>query len=154
MGVDVNLYAETTCSPERLEQAEEVFFSRNAQADRYEPEGDRGGWLSLSYDADEEWHAPRVTANVQTRYWGIGYERGDWPGIYGSIRLLQALFPEAKVYYGGDHSDHGVECTEDYLAELWAHYLSPAGDAYRNGPPWPAPVPHPAAADPSDGGAL
>jgi hypothetical protein len=34
------------------------------------------------------------------------------------------------VFYGGDSSDDGLECTEDLLAEYWAHFLGPNGNDY------------------------
>ncbi len=130
MGIDVNLYAEVNPSDERLAQAEEVFFARCGIADRYERDG-KTFWLSLSR-SNEEWTGPRVKANVTSRFWGPGYERGDWPSIYGAIRLMQALFPEARVFYDGDSTDDGLLCDEAMFAEYWEHYLSPSGDDYRN----------------------
>jgi hypothetical protein len=130
MGVDVLLYAETSVTPERLAEAEDYFYVRSSVADRYEPEKGKG-WLSLAVD-DADWLThPRVVANLTCRYWGPGYERGNWPGIYGAIRLLQHLFPEAKVYYDGDSSDDGLEVTDDLCDEYWAHWLGPNGDDYR-----------------------
>ena len=83
----------------------------------------------------EEWFAsPRVNVCTMSRYYGPGYERGPWPDIYGAIRTLQAAFPEAKVFYGGDTSDDGIECTGEYLAEIWEHFLGPHGNDYRSQP--------------------
>lgn len=150
MGVDVNLYAEANPTDEYLEEAEQAFFARCGIADRYEVDGDVK-WRALARE-NYEWTGPRVAANVTCRYWGPGYERGDWPAIYGAIRLMQALFPEARVFYGGDTSDDGLECTPELLDEYWAHFLSADGDDYRNGmarhfkgePPSPWPTPDPA----------
>ncbi|ROR91740.1 hypothetical protein [Nocardioides aurantiacus] len=162
MGIDVNLYAEVNPTDERLAQAEEAFFARCGIADRYESDG-KVRWLSLARE-NYEWTGPRVVANVTCRYWGPGYERGDWPAIYGAIRLMQALFPEARVFYGGDSSDDGEMCDEAMFAEFWEHYLSPAGDNYRNRmrvefsehppSPWPTtPTPVASATDTTGAGA-
>lgn len=124
MGIDVNLYVEADVSPERLNAAEEVLRARSTI-----PDARNGRALVVE---DDDWlPRPRVSLYTLSRYYGPGYERGDWPSIYGAIRLMQALFPEAKVYYGGDSSDDGCECTDEYLAEVWEHFLGPNGDDYR-----------------------
>lgn len=131
MGVDVNLYAEIEVSPERLIVANETFKNRCSIADEYTKDDGTVVWRAIAV-ADSEWFPRlRVVANVTCRYWGPGYERGDWPSTYGAIRWMQTLFPEAKVYYGGDSSDDGEECTEEMLAAFWEHYLGPNGNAYR-----------------------
>ena len=123
MGIDVNLYAEADPSPEELTAVEEFFNARSNIG--YAAEA------VLTVD-DEEWFSsPRVTVDTMSRYYGPGYERGPWPDIYGAIRVLQAAFPEAKVFYGGDTSDDGIECTDEYLAEIWEHFLGPHGNDYR-----------------------
>lgn len=123
MGVDVNLYAEADPSPEELATAEEFFTARSNIG--------YGAEANLVIE-DMEWFSrPRVTVDTMARYYGPGYERGPWPDIYGAIRTLQAAFPEAKVFYGGDTSDDGIECTDEYLAEIWEHFLGPHGDDYR-----------------------
>lgn len=127
MGMDVNLYAEADPSPERLNAAEEFFRARSALGDPWDHEP------NVLRAVDFEWLArPRVEVQTLDRYYGKGYERGDWPRIYGGIRVLQAAFPEARVFYGSDSSDDGEECTEEFLAGVWAHFLSPAGDNYRS----------------------
>lgn len=125
MGIDVNLYAECDPSREQLAAAEDFFTSRTNFGYRGE------GGNVLAVDDDEWFEHPRVVVGTMARYYGPGYERGDWPSIYGAIRVLQAAFPEAKVYYGGDSTDDGLECTEELLAEVWEHFLGPHGDDYR-----------------------
>lgn len=127
MGVDVNLYAEVVPNEERLAQAEEFFTARCGIGDPWPEES--GTVLSV---AAHEWLSwPRVEVSTFARYYGPGYERGDWPTIYGAIRTLQAAFPNSRVFYGGDGDDCGVECTDEHLAEIWAHFLGPSGDGYR-----------------------
>ena len=130
MGIDVNLYAETTPTAQELDAARDL-FRRSAIADDYESDG-WVYWRCLEFEDETEWSAPRVTANVTCRYWGERYERGDWPSIYGAIRLLQAAFPTARVFYGGDSDDNAEEVTEARLAELWAHFVGPHGNDYRS----------------------
>jgi len=130
MGVDVLLYAETIPTAQELEAARDL-FRRSAISDDYESDG-RVRWHCLEFEDETEWSRPRVIANVTTRYYGKGYERGDWPSIYGAIRLLQAAFPTARVFYGGDTDDVAPEVTEEWLAETWAHYLGPNGNSYRD----------------------
>jgi hypothetical protein len=129
MGVDVLLYVEGNPPADVVERAEAYFVARSRVADRYEPESGNG-WLALVHEPPCDWHSGRVIANITCRYYGPGYERGDWPGIYGAIRLMQHLFPESRVYYGGDTDDSGIEVTDEYLDEIWHHWLGPHGDAY------------------------
>lgn len=125
MGIDVNLYAECEPSLERLNAAEAYLTARSDIGDAW------GGDTQILVIDDAEWlDRPRVAVQTLARYYGPGYERGDWPRIYGAIRILQAAFPEARVFYGGDSSDDGQECTEEFLAGIWEHFLSPNGDDY------------------------
>ena len=45
-----------------------------------------------------------IRVHTSTRYYGKGYERGDWPFIDGVIRWLKMRIPDAEVWYGGDSS--------------------------------------------------
>lgn len=126
MGLDVNLYAVgSAVSDERVAEINDLFLRRCRVADQYEVDG-VVKWHAVERDADEG----RVVVNTTCHYYGPGYERGDWPGIYGAIRLLQAALPGATVYYTHDGVDDGVECSEEYLAEIWGHFLGPNGNAY------------------------
>lgn len=121
MGIDVNLYAVGKVTAAGLEAAE-VFISERCD--------DRDGcyetWLRRSaYGPD------RIEFQTLHRYYGPGYERGPWPVIHNYIVTLRAALPGCTVHYGGD-SDWGnsPEATDDYLAEIWQHYLGPDGFAY------------------------
>lgn len=122
MGLDVNLYATGEITDEQIKAANDFFGHRISIA-----------WLdSGSPVKRSEYHSDRVVFDTLERYYGPGYERGDWPGIYGAIRALGHLMPDATVYYRSDSDDDGgVECTEAYLSEMWAYWLSADGDAYR-----------------------
>lgn len=72
-----------------------------------------------------------IQVNLYTRYYGRGYERGDWPFIYSVARWLEARIPDAKVWYGGDSS--GVlaypldDATKD---ELWTLFCGVGHEPY------------------------
>lgn len=40
--------------------------------------------------------------NLITRYYGIGYERGDWPFLRMLFAWLGVHIPQGQVWYGGD----------------------------------------------------
>lgn len=41
---------------------------------------------------------------IATRYYGVGYERGDLPFIIGVAEALEHMVPGCEVWYGGDSS--------------------------------------------------
>ena len=131
MGIDVLMYAETNPTAQELEAARDL-FRRSAIADDYSVDGELK-WSCLEFEDEDETEqsSMRVVANVTCRYWGPGYERGDWPSIYGAIRLLQTAFPTARVFYGGDSDDAAEEVTEDLLQEMWEHFMGPNGNNSR-----------------------
>ena len=128
MSTDVLLYAETETepTPQALEAARDLFRRSDIAEDYTADDGFDAHWYCLEFEEGTEWSSARVVANVTTRYYGIGYERGDWPSIYGAIRLLQAAFPDARVCYGGGDGD-APEFTEERAAELWRHFTGADG---------------------------
>lgn len=126
MGIDVNLYAEGDVTDEQLAAANDYLTKRCDIADDW----DKSGQVLVREDRD--WYdRPRVTLKTFVRYYGECYERGPWPAIYGAIRLMQTCLPDCRIFYGGDTSDEGLEVDDEYLTEMWAHYLGPNGDDYR-----------------------
>lgn len=124
MGVDVNLYAVGDVTARELAAAEEFIIERCGEADEF-----FGAWLTrgdLAY-----YGSPRVELGTMGRYYGPGYERGDWPTIHNQILSLRAALPMCTIHYGGDGEDDCPEATDAYLAEIWQHYLGPDGFAYR-----------------------
>jgi hypothetical protein len=121
MGIDVQIYATGALTDEELSAAERYLTSRLGDA----PEYLGGRWLSRD---DEE---GRVDFGGYGRLYHVGYERGDWPKIYGWIRLMQAAFPQAQVCYGGDTDFECPTVDDDELTRIWDHYLGPHGDDYR-----------------------
>lgn len=115
MGIDALLYVEGEYPPERIEFANAEFRKRF---------GDDAECIEPRYDGGYEW----VTLD---RYYGPGYERGDWPRIYSAIMLMQRCFPEATVFYGGDSSDYGEATTPGMLNRMWDHWCGSEWNAYR-----------------------
>lgn len=119
MGVDVVLYAKGEVSDAELEAAN-CFLSARLY-------GRSDDWLGRSaYDPDV------VEFDSWGRYYGPGYERGDWPTIYGHIVALRAALPGCTVHYGADSDmDDPPAVTDADLAKIWAHFLGPHGADYR-----------------------
>lgn len=126
MGLDAIIYVEGFTS-EQFAKADEFFAERITIL----RPGDWGDEPPGALTRRSSYSPERAELNTLERYYGIGYERGDWPGIYGAIRALQHLFPDGKVFYGSDVDDDGRECSAEHLDMLWGHWLSPDGDAYR-----------------------
>lgn len=58
-----------------------------------------------------------------TRYYGEGYERGDFALIATIREIVLVHWPDAEVWYGGDSS--GVlheHMTDDFTSSLFAHF--------------------------------
>lgn len=117
MGVDMMLYAVGDITDDEIEAAHTFlgawrfdFGCALRRARTYHDDGPRVEW----------WNG--------YRYYGPGYERGHWPSIYACIRGMRAAFPHATVFYGPDTAEDGSEATDEYLEELWAHWLSEHGD--------------------------
>lgn len=74
-----------------------------------------------------------VEAHLMSRYYGIGYERGDWPTIRAVAEFLELHIPGCAIWYGGDSS--GV-CAEPFgpaaREALNRHYLSVGHTPYRS----------------------
>lgn len=65
-----------------------------------------------------------IEVHLSGRYYGEGYERGDWPTIYAVARWLRSRIPDSAVWYGGDSS--GVEAQEmdgAYCDMMWDHFI-------------------------------
>lgn len=79
--------------------------------------------------ADEgEWF---LRVNVWTRYYGIGYERGDLMFLCAVAEWIEANIPNAEVWYGGDSSGCEAEpFSEEERRKLRAHLFSKSGRDY------------------------
>lgn len=73
-----------------------------------------------------------IRVRLWSRYYGEGYERGDWPTIRAAAEFLEQAIEGAEIWYGGDSS--GV-CIEPFgatrRAELNRHFLTHGHDPYR-----------------------
>lgn len=83
---------------------------------------------------DDYWPADDITPGFVyesfiERFYGPGYERGNWPIIAGVLMILNSLNP-GRVYYGSDAEDMGQLVTPELLAEITTHYLGQHGDDY------------------------
>lgn len=126
MGLDVLLYAEGDVTDEELATASGYMKARCPIVDTFD-----GKYEALGRSDEGEYERERIVFSTMNRYYGPGYERGDWPAIYGAIRLLQTALPRCRVFYGGDCYETGEECTPVFLSGIWAHFLGPNGDDYR-----------------------
>ena len=127
MGVDVNLYAEGVVTDDELAAAEAYMAERVSTlgwSDSGEPT------LLRRSDPEDMYDPPRIELSTGQRFWGPGYERGNWPLISAGILCLRVALPNCTVFYGGDTTDYGIEATDELLSEFWLHFLGPEGDAY------------------------
>jgi hypothetical protein len=73
-----------------------------------------------------------VRVRLWTRYYGPGYERGNFRLIHDLAEVLETIFPESEVWYGGDSS--GV-LAEPFHAvarrKMRDHWLKHANAYYR-----------------------
>lgn len=71
-----------------------------------------------------------------SRYYGIGYERGDLPFLLMLARFLREV-TGGEVWYGGDSSGACAQVLDDaYERELWAHFVANGHRPYLDGMEW------------------
>jgi hypothetical protein len=71
-----------------------------------------------------------ICAHIWSRFYGEGYERGDWPFLRCLILWLRRNL-EGEVWYGGDSSGVCAEAMTDVrLAELDDHFFRVGHDPY------------------------
>jgi hypothetical protein len=66
-----------------------------------------------------------INVNLGTRYYGVGYERGDLPFIISVTEWLEYKIPNCEVWYGGDSS--GIEAIHFNAVErkkLFTHFVN------------------------------
>lgn len=140
MGVDALLYVkdlhpETDIGDRHLLKAAEILWEARKlpfvtqfpdRTGNQEPIFQNGSYWG---ESDDSMYGPTSLC----RYYGPGYERGDWPEIYAAIRMMKKSFPGKKVYYHGDNHDFHprYECTPEYLDAIWDHYLGSHYNDYR-----------------------
>ena len=96
-------------------------------------------FIEARYPGDKYTHWEHTEKGVEfwdgTRWYGKGYERGNWGYIYGLTRTFMAAFPQCAIYHladGGfdDVSPNHEPVTEASLQETWDYYLSKSGLNY------------------------
>lgn len=127
MGIDVEITCMGDPSDEEIARANEFLEAR------YWP-------LSWGHaDFGEDQIVGRRYGHVRfdcggARYYGPGYERGDWGAISSALHLALGAFPDYEIRYGGDSTgpeNHSV-VTASFIEEMWSYYLfHPDGLAYR-----------------------
>ena len=74
-----------------------------------------------------------IRVHLGTRYYGPGYERGDWTLIRGVAEFMEMAIPGGEVWYGGDSS--GV-CAKklgaEERAEMTKHFLTNGHRPYQS----------------------
>lgn len=70
------------------------------------------------------------------RYYGPGYERGDWPFFCMIAEWLEWKFPKGRVWYGGDSGGICAEpLTKEKRDELTRHFFENGHRPYVRGMP-------------------
>lgn len=73
-----------------------------------------------------------IRVHLWTRYYGPGYERGDWSIIRATAEFLEAAIPGCEVWYGGDSSGVcAAPLGEAERATMTAYWLSKGHENYR-----------------------
>lgn len=76
-------------------------------------------------DTDEQF----IKVNLMGRYYGKGYERGNWPKLRACIFWLSTRVPNCEVWYGGDSGGICAANTVN-LADLDLHWAINARRPY------------------------
>lgn len=116
MGIDVTIYFQALKPDFNLERALLHDFTIEPIAD-YKKEDHQG-----------------ATHQVHTmmRYYGDGYERGDWGAICRVLMLLHASLDIGTVWYGGDSSNRIPKCSPDDVLNLCSWYMANGERPYRD----------------------
>ena len=117
MGIDLNLYVVADPTDEQLAVAE-TFIRRAAPI--AEPHWNNGVALERT-----TWNGePAIELYSLSRLFDPHYPRGWWPGIFQSVKAMEAAFPGCVVHYGDDCHDpdygHAAVADEQFIEECWA----------------------------------
>jgi len=123
MGLDALITSSGTLTPEKLlEYRRRVGYKMDGRT---------------HHDGSEVVHLEQrgglVEAYTLERYYGPGYERGNWPQIYGRIMAMRAIFGNvdyrSDTAYPEEVSDL-QEFTDMDAEDMWRHWMSPNWDDY------------------------
>lgn len=150
MGIDATMFVRVSppLPPEeieriRFEMCEAFGHDKFMQWRHDEPMGSFGGERRALYVVDKwEQDGPDIEplpgeqfieVSLGGRYWGPGYERGDFPFLYVLSLWLEKRFGGgATVWYGGDSSGVEAECFGDGLRrEFLDHFVRVGNRPYR-----------------------
>jgi hypothetical protein len=74
-----------------------------------------------------------IEVHLWGRFYGPGYERGDWPTYDAICQWLELRLPFAEVWYGGDSSGVvPVWMAEEFRESMWLHFSQFGHDPYTN----------------------
>lgn len=92
-----------------------------------------GDEFKINYVGHSIWE-PEATHDVDTfsRYYGPGYERGDWGEICRVLMLLLACPDIERVWYSGDTGSHSSPCTVETVLEISRHFMKYGCRPYHN----------------------
>lgn len=103
---------------------------------RYRNDDDPAPGTAYTQDGDRIDALPNeclLEVNVWTRYYGVGYERGDLITLCAIAEWIEMNIPNAEVWYGGDSSGVCAEpWPESARRALRKHLYSSAGRNYFN----------------------
>lgn len=88
--------------------------------------------LREDYEAYPEKKIINTVLEVSTmsRYYGPGYERGDWPRIAATLIWMTHNLP-GVTYYGGDNCDDLLEATPGFIQEMFDYWSTSGHIPYR-----------------------
>ena len=99
MGIDASLMVKSKCkySAEELNELNYRFMEASCYGDT----------PKAICEAEQQKNDPHFYYKIgsSSRYYGRGYERGDWPTISYAITWLRFNFPDSEILYGGDCYD-------------------------------------------------
>jgi hypothetical protein len=98
--------------------------------------------LEQAAEADNDYYFEKYrlrgkTASLSStmRYYGPGYERGDWPAIAHLLREGRRVFPGRTILYGDDAGDWWDEASytevdDEFLASMDAYWAANGNTPY------------------------
>ena len=126
MGVDAELYAENK------NKVDQDYIDRvNAElTDKYiDPQDKSNVWEIFILEGHTN---DQISFKTMQRYYGIGYERGNWIRLSGLINILRQM-SGGKVYYYGDNQDEAhSEFTREDQDKVDKHWADNQEHPYRD----------------------
>lgn len=136
MGVDAEMFVTLNreVSNDELKRASYIFGSAFHHL-LWIGNGEKIDNHPLERHSSDAW--PKIQAQtvlripLLTRYYGIGYERGPLFNYIMMAELLEKLFPDCQVHYGGDSSGVEIELFDKAKRnEMIEHFAKVGHDAY------------------------